>query len=486
MAVPFSQVPADTLVPFTYVEIEPGRAGAGDVDFQSLLIGQRLASGTALAGVPTLVGTAADARVKFGAGSMLAIMADGFRRQNRGGDLWAVALDDAAGATQRTITVLVAAAATGPGTIALYIAGRRVAVGISGAMTAAQVATAINTAIAAAAATLPATSGVAGATVTLTARNAGASTDIDVRHSYQPDESLPPGVALTITVTVAGATDPDITTALDAVDSEKFNIIGHPYNAAASMASLEGVLATRWDASHQLDGEAITAFRGTAGAATTYGNARNSEFSCVMGVSTSPTSIPEWAAAIAGTVSLAGSADPARPFQQLELRGILPAQISDRFGFAERGTLLSDGIATHRVDRGGTVTIERMVTNYQVTAGGVPDDALRDLNTLLTTSFIRADFAAQISTKYARYKLADDGARFGPGQPIITPRIARAEAVSIFRGWEEQGLVEGGDAFKENLVVERSPNDRNRLDFLLPPDIINQLRVIAAQIAFTL
>ena len=322
--------------------------------------------------------------------------------------------------------------------------------------------------------------------VTLTARNAGASVDIDVRHSYQPDESLPPGVALTIAAGSAGTTDPDITGATDAVDAEKYNIIGHPYNSAASMTSLEGVLSTRWDASQQLDGCAITGYRGTAAAATTYGNARNSQFSSVMGISTSPSSVPEWAAAIAGTVSLAGSADPARPFQTLPLNGILPAQIADRFSFAERGTLLSDGIATHRVDRGGAVTIERMVTTYQEAAGGVPDAAFMDLNTPLTLSFLRADFRAKMSTKYARFKLADNDARFGPGQPIITPRIGRAEAVAIFRGWEEQGLVEGGDSFKENLVVERNPNDPNRLDFLLPPDLINQLRVIGAQIAFTL
>ena len=159
MAISFSQVPATTLVPFTYVEIEAGRAGAGSVDFRSLLIGQRLAAGSVAAGVPVLVGSAADARAKFGAGSMLAIMSDAYRRQNPGGEVWAVALDDAAGATQQTITVTVAAAATGPGTIALYIGGRRVAAGIGGAMTTAQVATAIDAAVSAVEATLPATSG---------------------------------------------------------------------------------------------------------------------------------------------------------------------------------------------------------------------------------------------------------------------------------------------------------------------------------------
>ena len=88
MAVTFNQVPANALVPFTYVEIDPSRAGSTGAAFRSLLIGQRLASGTAAAEVPTPIGSALDARAKFGAGSMLAIMAAAFRRQNPTGQLW--------------------------------------------------------------------------------------------------------------------------------------------------------------------------------------------------------------------------------------------------------------------------------------------------------------------------------------------------------------------------------------------------------------
>ena len=489
MAISFTQVPAGALVPFTYVEIDAGRAGAGTVSFRSLLIGQRLSSGSVAAELPVLFGNAADGRAKFGPGSMLAIMIEAFRRQNPVGEGWAVALDDAAGAVQGTTTVTVSSAATGAGTIALYIAGRRVSVGISGVMTTAQVASAINAAVEAAGGDttgiLPVSSGVSGSVVTLTNRNGGVAADVDVRHSYQPDESLPPGVAIAIATGTTGASDPTITDATDTVESEKFNIIGHPYNMAAAMAALEGVLITRWNAIHQLDGMAFTGYRGTAAAATTYGNARNSPYSSVMSMSASPASVPEWAGAIAGAVSLAGSADPARPFHGIPLAGILPAPMANRFGHSERNTILSDGIATHRVD-GGSVVLERMVTTYQTAAGGVPDDSYRDVNTLLTLSFLRADFRARMQTKFQRFKLADDGARFSPGQPVITPRIGRAEAVSIFRSWEAQGLVENADAFKENLVVERNPNDRNRLDFLLPPDIINQLRVIGASISFTL
>ena len=68
----------------------------------------------------------------------------------------------------------------------------------------------------------------------------------------------------------------------------------------------------------------------------------------------------------------------------------------------------------------------------------------------------------------------------------MTPSIARAEAIGLFREWENRGLVEDADAFKSTLVVERNATDPNRLDFALPLDLVNQLRVMAARIDFAL
>ena len=251
------------------------------------------------------------------------------------------------------------------------------------------------------------------------------------------------------------------------------------------MATLESELTQRWGPLLQADGYAITGLRGTVAAATTYGNARNSPYSTVMDIATSPSSIPEWASATAGAVAQSAEIDPARPFQTLALNGILPAAVSDQRTFTERNGLLTDGIATHTVDSGGVVRIERLISTYQELAG-VADTAFLDANTALTLSFLRTSFRNRMATKYSRFKLADDDARFGPGQQIITPSTGRAEAISWFREQEEAGLVEGGEQFKAGLIVERNAGDRNRLDFLLPPDLVNQLRVVGAQIQFIL
>ena len=488
MAISFNQVPSAARVPFFFVEIDGARAGAAGGAFRSLLVGQRLASGRVAEGVPTPISTVAAARDAFGRGSMLEHMVASFRRQSPLGEVWAVALDDAASAVKATKTVTVTAANTAAGTIVLYVAGRRVAVELGAAMVVADVASAIAAAITAIP-DLPVTAASAASVVTVTARHGGTAADIDLRINYHVDEELPAGLALTTADGAAGTADPDITDALDAIGDEQYNVIATPYTAAAQMAALETELAARWGPTQQIDGVGIAAFRGasgTAAQATTYGATRNSPHVSVMDVARSPTPTYEWAAAIAGQVAASASIDPARPFQTLPLNGVLASEVKDRRTFTERNTLLFDGIATHSVDRGGVVRIERLVTTYQQTAGGTPDAAYLDLNTPLTLSYLRADFRNTILAKYPRHKLADDGNRIGAGQAVITPLVGRAEAIARFRAWEEAGLVEGFEQFNADLVCERNANDRNRLDWLLSPDLINQFRVGGAQIAFLL
>jgi phage tail sheath gpL-like len=99
---------------------------------------------------------------------------------------------------------------------------------------------------------------------------------------------------------------------------------------------------------------------------------------------------------------------------------------------------------------------------------------------------LRFDFRTLMQTKYPRHKLADDATAFGAGQEVMTPQLGKAEALNWFRNNEERGLVENFDQFKADLVVVRNIPDPDRLDFLLPPDLINQLIVTAAQIQFRL
>ena len=148
--------------------------------------------------------------------------------------------------------------------------------------------------------------------------------------------------------------------------------------------------------------------------------------------------------------------------------------------------MLQDGIATFLVDAGGRVLIERVVTTYQTNAFGIADISYLDLETKWTVDYIRYAIRARIALRFPRYKLANDGTNFAPGQAIVTPRVIRAELLGLFRELEQVGLVENFDQFKQDLLVVRSTSDPNRVNAVIPPDIINQFRVFAAAVQFRL
>jgi phage tail sheath gpL-like len=117
---------------------------------------------------------------------------------------------------------------------------------------------------------------------------------------------------------------------------------------------------------------------------------------------------------------------------------------------------------------------------------GFGDDAYELVTTLATLAKLIRNQRHAITTKFPRHKLANDGTRFGPGQAIITPGIAKAELIAQYRMDEYNGLVEDTRNFKRHLLVERDPNNPNRLNVLYPPDLINQLRIFAVLAQFRL
>jgi phage tail sheath gpL-like len=206
----------------------------------------------------------------------------------------------------------------------------------------------------------------------------------------------------------------------------------------------------------------------------------------IVATNQSPTPVDEFAAAVAAVAAFYGNADPARPFQTLALTGVLAPAEGDRFTLQERNLLLFDGISTTKTVAGGVVQLGRLITTYQTSASGASDISYLDVTTMLTLAYLRYSFRNRILQRYPRHKLADDGTRFGAGQAIITPKIGKAEAVAWFSAMETLGLVENIEQFKTDLIVERNVQDPNRLDFLLPPDLVNQFIVGAAQIQFRL
>lgn len=482
----FNQIPVNLRVPGAYVEFDSSRAAGGlpALANRVLIIGQKLAAGTAPSLVPQRIFNTAQGEQIFGKASILARAIGAFKAADPSSECWAIALTDLVGGTAATGTITVTGPATAAGTIALMIAGQKVPVAVANAASANTVAAAIGAAINALA-SLPVTAAVETNVVTLTARHKGtAGNDIDVRHSYYQGEALPAGIALAIVALANGAGDPDYDALGDAIADSDYRTIILAHNSAAGLTSVEAELRDRMGPLRMLESFCWTAKRGDLAALVAFGPTRNSEFVSNIGTGLSPTPPWEWAGNYGAIGGYSSAIDPARPLQTLRLDQVLPPAENARFGRNDREALLAVGIATFAVDSGGNVTIERSVTSYQKDAYGQASTAFLDAETMLTLSYIRVATRVRFLTKFPRHKLANDGTRFAPGQSVVTPSVLRAEFVALMRELEEAGLVENIDQFKADLIVERDAGDPNRVNALLPPDIVNQMRVLAAQVQF--
>lgn len=489
MTINFNQIPSDRLVPFVYVEFDNSRAvqGPGTKSYKVAIIGQRLSSGTIAEATPKLISSVSQAEEYFGKGSQIADMIRAYKDNDENTELWACALDDG-GITKASGSFVFSGTATRAGEVAAYIAGYRVAVAVEEGDTAADVAGALRTKLAEPEYEhFPVTITGSSATVNVIAKNGGAKgNEMDIRLNYYDGEALPEGITCSVTQPASGASAPDLADAIAALGSEQFDVFIHPYTDSNNLTAMEDELEDRWGPLTQNDGVAITANNDVYADLITMGDARNSPHQMIVGLYSSPT--PPWriAAAVGANVAFYGQIDPARPFQTLELKGCLSPAITNRFTASERQLLLKSGIATCMVDSAGDLRIERLVMTYKENPFGAQDISYRDVNTLLTLSYIRWDFRNYILRRYPRHKLADDGFQYSAGQAIVTPSIMKAECILKFTEWLELGLVEGLEQFKNDLVVERNVSDPNRMDILLPVDLVNQLRVVGTQIQFLL
>lgn len=488
----FNTIPASFRTPGQYIEFDASRALSGlpSISNRVLLIGQKLATGTAAALTIAPLESPSQAAALFGRGSQLARMAAAYSNADGFSEVHAIALDDAGGSTKATSTLTLTGPATAAGTIALMIAGERIPVGVAQGDAATAIAAAIVAAVTARP-DLPVTAAVGGApnqhVVTLTARNGGTSgNDIDVRHSHYAGEALPAGVGLAIVSMAGGATDPVLTSLWAVLGDNPYRTIVLGLADATTLASAVAELNSRAGSARMLESIGYGARRGTQGQLAAFGAALNSELISILGIGSSPTCPCQAAAIYAAACGYYSAIDPARPLQTLELKGMVAPKVEVRFTRSQREVLLADGISTFTVTPAGTCLIERAITTYQVDNFGLPDVSYLDLETPLTLFYLRATLRARIAQKFPRHKLASDGTRYGAGQAIVTPSTIRAELLALARDWEEAGLVENLDQYKADLIVERDATDPNRINALVPPDIVNQFRAFAAAVQFRL
>lgn len=494
MAIQFTQVPSNIRVPGSYIEINSSQASQSTGENQRILvIGQRRSTGNVAQLVPTLVTSYSQAIANFGAGSMLAGMFKTIFDNNPDTEKWAIALDDVVGGTAAAGSITVVVSGSQAGTIYLYIAGVLVPVSVAAGDTDETISAAIVAAINANT-ELPVTATVDGTDAekaNLVYRHKGAvGNKVDIRTNYRgalAGEVLPTGVTLTIVQLTGGATDPDLDDAFAVMPDEVYDYIVVPYIGSANLNFADTEMNSRWSATRMLEGHVFVSDKGSVGTMSTLGNGRNNQHMTLFDAgNNSPTPPYLWASAVGAQVARYAALDPAAPFNQIELIGILPPPQANRRTQSERNTLLYDGVATHNVGQDGKVYIERLTTTYQLSGVGLADNTYLDANTVFTLARLRQTLKARMASRFPRFKLADNGANTTAGGSTITPSGIKAEIVALALEWANNGWIENLQAFVSSLVVERDVSDPTRVNCILQPNLVNQLQIFAAQIQFTL
>ncbi|MDU4917244.1 MAG: phage tail sheath subtilisin-like domain-containing protein [Klebsiella pneumoniae] len=487
-------IPDDFRVPLVIIDIDNSQAldSAPAQSRKIIVIGQQSATGTATALTSNRITSDGTADKLYGKGSMLAGMLKTLRKANSYTEVWAMGLSDLAAGAAAKSELTVTGPATAAGTLALLVNGVSVQVGVSADDTADTIATAIVTAVNKLPDTQVTAALKAGSTtiVALTTSWKGVTGNaMDVRLNYYTGEQTPAGVAVALTDFTGGTGTPDIAAVVAALGDDWYTDIVFPYNDTQSLNAIRDELLERWGPLKMIEAQLWTAFRGTHAESGTFGETRNDWLISCIGTNIAPQPHWLWAASYGGIAAYYLANDPARPLQTLVLPGILPPAKDVRWDMPERNLLLHDGIATHNVDAGGNVCIEREITMYRVNQYGDADTSYLNVQSPATLGRIRYVIKNRFSNRYPRHKLAGDDVLdlLDPGQPVMTPKIGRAELLDIaLTELIPAGLIEDFDDYKDTLEVYLDGADKDRLNFICHPNLVNQLRVLAGLIQFKL
>tara|TARA_R110001606_G_scaffold173138_1_gene319375 strand:- start:6046 stop:7521 length:1476 start_codon:yes stop_codon:yes gene_type:complete len=488
----FNDIPNNVRVPGSYVEMDNTNAtnGLATEAHVMMLIGQTTSAGTEGNEEVISVFSADQAATFFGVGSQLHLMCKSVFTNQNTMQVQAIGLADDGGATPAQNTITLTGVPTAGGTLHLHIAGVYTSVGVLSTDTISTIATRIADEVTANT-ELPITASATLGVTTFVAKNGGTvGNDMPIILNWfgaSSNHFTPDGLTVTIAQSVAGATDPDVGDAIAVFSDTIINHIVCPYSDNTSLTAIKDEMDRRWNPIIQLEGHAFTASKGTASALITIGGGHNNEHLTYWDSGqTNPTPSYVRLCALVGRAAPAIEIDPARPVQTLDIKGCIGDKKDTQRTYIEATALLNAGIATVKITRANEVLIERMITTYQTSQAGAPDISYLDANTVYTLTYLRQTLLNRIRIKFPRHKLANDGTRIPAGQAMVTPSVIAGEIIALAALWGELGLVEDLQVFAETLKVERNAMDPNRVDAVLPTNLVNQFRVFAASLKFIL
>ncbi len=472
------QLPAALRYPGAYIVVDGSQAGLGGDIPAVLLVGQKLATGTAAAGEITRLSGVQDAVNKAGAGSMLAQMAERYRAIDPALDLYMLPYADNAAGVMASAPLTVTAAPTANGVLALYIAGKLVNVAVTLGQTPTQVAAAIAAAIAAAGTTIPVTAVAAAAVVTLTARHKGScGNNIDVRLNMY-GEATPAGLGLTLVAMANGAGDPAPGNLTALLGQRWYRYVALGINDAATLAAWHAESQARYLPPVQAGFRAFTAYRGDYAAASAFGVTKNYEHISDISLELNPTTTWEAAAIVCAAAAPRLVNNPVESLEGTPLPGMVGVSYHD---WTNANSLLFKGMSLMQVSKDGSCSIKRLISMYQFRPDGSADDAFLDINTAEVMERIRYEQRIGAIMRFTGTAAAKSNEGFRPGLRITTVDDVRGFLLSLYQHtlMQEFGWVQEYSYYKDNLLVEQHPTDPTRFTFADQPVLLSPYYILA-------
>jgi len=460
---------SNTLAPITGSSIINKQLSplAENVERKIMVIGTYLNSiSTIIDNVPQQIFSEGQAGTLYGFGSMIHRLVLNADLGGNGTQLWVTPQPEAGGSAAAVGGLLYSGASIGAGTHALYIAGIRVAVGISAGDTPAAIATKVIDAINADV-DLPVSAVVNGVTpeqVDLTAKSFGPwGNEISIFDNLESDDVTPANLGLVITDMASGAGIPDIQDALDGMgvgDDKNSNFwtgLTHGYGEDTttldSIANWNGLGNTLTGLYDKLVHRPVRVMIGSnaSGAASltallAVGDGRKEDrANGIVSIPGSENHPAELGALALGYAESLNNSDPNLDYEDIIMEGVRPGNIdlNDRFTSEHdnRDIMAKSGISSTLV-RNGVVYMQNLLTFYHPDNVSAATNSYRDfekisrIQNILQNQFNLGNRWKQKTIVAAVEKVTDSEARKNviDSQVVITDMVVLIKQM-IGKGW---------------------------------------------------
>ena len=463
-------IPSTTRKPGQFHEIDlvSGAGGLTPLPNPVLLIGTKLASGSAVNDEFVEVNDEAQGDLLFGVGSEAALMVrKAFETGKRIGImpvLFATGLADPAGTAALFTKTVTGGPAAEAADIVFRIAGRTIRAGVSAGDSDTEIAAAIVLAIDEVEGLLPVTAGSVLGVVTLTARQTGVNgNDIVVT----VDDVGLSGVAIAVAASVPGVGVTDPTVALDNSLAQYFESKVIANHLAADVAILEAHQDEAWAPAAKRWNHAFLAETGTLATANTLATTSDDERIQVITYEDSPALPSEIAAAVA--IAVSSQEQPNFNWDFFDIPIPVPPDASVYSDTEIESALAAGSTPLAPNDARDTTQIVRLITT-KTTEGGNPFENAKDLATIRGLVRVIRQFDVTFSQQFkAQNKSA-----------LVLKRM-RSVAYNILKLFEDAGVTQNVDELFPQLIVKSDPAVATRALVNVPESIIPNLH----QIVFT-